>query len=101
MPVLAYEGLGFDPERVSELMGKYSVTNAFIPPTALKMLRSVSNIKERYQIKLRAVMSAGEQVGSSAANGRNQRRRSSLFNLYLGNHGATERRTGGPPRGDR
>jgi len=64
MPVLAYEGGGFDPERVGELMGKYAVTNAFIPPTALKMLRSIPNIGSRYKIKLRAVMSAGEQVGA-------------------------------------
>ncbi len=64
VPVLAYEGGGFDPERVCQLMGKYAVTNAFIPPTALRMLRSIPNIKERYAIKLRAVMSAGEQVGA-------------------------------------
>ena len=63
MPVLAYEGAGFDPERVSCVMGKYSVTNAFIPPTALKMLRSIANLKQQYSLQLRAVMSAGEQLG--------------------------------------
>jgi len=63
MPVLAYEGAGFDPERLSQLIGKYSVTNAFIPPTALKMLRSIANIKQQYSLQLRAVMSAGEQLG--------------------------------------
>ncbi len=64
MPVLAYEGGRFDPERMCALIGKYSVTNAFIPPTALKMLRAIPDIKQRYKIKLRAVMSAGEQVGA-------------------------------------
>ena len=63
MPILAYEGAGFDPERLSLLIGKYAVTNAFIPPTALKMLRSINNLKQQYSIKLRAVMSAGEQLG--------------------------------------
>lgn len=63
MPVLAYEGAGFDPERLSQLMGKYSVTNAFIPPTALKMFRSIGNLKQQYSVQLRAVMSAGEQLG--------------------------------------
>ncbi len=63
VPILAYEGVGFDPERAAALMDQYHVTNAFIPPTALKMLRSVSNIKDNYAIRLRAVMSAGEQVG--------------------------------------
>lgn len=63
MPILAYEGSGFDPERVCDLMGRYAVTNAFIPPTALKMLRALHDIKSQYSLKLRAIMSAGEQVG--------------------------------------
>ncbi|TDJ26473.1 MAG: AMP-dependent synthetase, partial [Gammaproteobacteria bacterium] len=63
MPVLAYEGAGFDPERICRLIGKYSVSNAFIPPTALKMLRSEGSVKEKFALQLRAVMSAGEQLG--------------------------------------
>ena len=63
MPIVAYEGSGFDAERVCRLMSDYSVTNAFIPPTALKMLRAVPRIGSRYDLGLRAVMSAGEQVG--------------------------------------
>ncbi len=39
MPIVAFEGGGFDAERVCRLMSDYAVTNAFIPPTALKMLR--------------------------------------------------------------
>ncbi|MFT5740949.1 MAG: acetyl-CoA synthetase, partial [Gammaproteobacteria bacterium] len=62
-PILAYEGRGFDAERVCRLMEDYKVTNAFIPPTALKMIRAVPNIKTRFKFKLRAIMSAGEQVG--------------------------------------
>ena len=63
VPILAYEDKKFDPERASQLMGRYGVTNAFIPPTALKMLRQVANLKQQYKVRLRAVMSAGEQVG--------------------------------------
>jgi len=63
MPIVAFEGGGFDAERVCRLMGDYSVTNAFIPPTALKMLRVLPDIKSSYDLKLRAIMSAGEQVG--------------------------------------
>ena len=63
VPILAYEGSGFDPQRACQLMDKYRVTNAFIPPTALKMMRSVSDINSNYSTHLRAVMSAGEQVG--------------------------------------
>ncbi len=63
MPILAYEGSGFDAERAYRLMQDYRVTNAFIPPTALKMLRAIDNAKSTYALKLRAIMSAGEQVG--------------------------------------
>ena len=63
MPIVAFEGGGFDAERVCRLMSDYRVTNAFIPPTALKMLRTLPDIKTGYELNLRAVMSAGEQVG--------------------------------------
>ncbi|MDH3760833.1 MAG: acyl-CoA synthetase [Gammaproteobacteria bacterium] len=63
MPILAYEGSGFDPDRVCRLMSDYAVSNAFIPPTALKMLRVLPDLKTAYDLKLRAIMSAGEQVG--------------------------------------
>jgi len=63
MPILAFEGSGFDAERVYRLMQDYRVTNAFIPPTALKMLRAVADAKTAYALSLRAIMSAGEQVG--------------------------------------
>jgi acetyl-CoA synthetase len=63
VPILAYEGGKFDPEKIASVIGRYGVTNAFIPPTALKMLRPVEDLKNRFKIKLRAVMSAGEQVG--------------------------------------
>jgi acetyl-CoA synthetase len=63
MPIVAFEGGGFDPERVCKLMSDYAVTNAFIPPTALKMLRALPELKAGHDLKLRAIMSAGEQVG--------------------------------------
>jgi len=62
-PMLAYEGGKFDPEKACHLMGKYAVRNAFIPPTALKMMRQVNRIQEKYGVHLRSVMSAGESVG--------------------------------------
>ncbi|MCB1858810.1 MAG: acyl-CoA synthetase [Gammaproteobacteria bacterium] len=62
-PILAYEGGKFDPERACHLLGKYQVRNAFIPPTALKLMRQVDNIRQRHSVNLRSVMSAGESVG--------------------------------------
>mgnify|MGYP003333003941 FL=1 len=63
-PIVAYEGGKFDPERACTLLQDYRVTNAFIPPTALKMLRQVSNLRRRFKLRLRGVMSAGEAVGA-------------------------------------
>lgn len=62
-PVLAYDGGKFDPEKAAYLITKYRVRNAFIPPTALKMMRQVPHLKERFKIDMRSVMSAGEAVG--------------------------------------
>jgi len=64
VPVVGYEGGKFDPEKACALMGKYAVSNAFIPPTAMKMLMQVEDPKQRYGLVLRAIMSAGEQVGA-------------------------------------
>lgn len=63
VPVLGYEGGKFDPEKAFSLMEKYSVKNAFIPPTALKMMMQVSDAPQRFRLKIRSIMSAGEQVG--------------------------------------
>ena len=63
VPLLAYEAKGFDPERICQLLEKYKVTNGFIPPTALKMLRQVENI-EQFEFHFRSIMSAGETLGA-------------------------------------
>jgi len=64
VPVLGYVGGRFDPEQACKLMGKYAVRNAFIPPTAIKMLMQVDSPKSKYGLTLRSIMSAGEQVGA-------------------------------------
>jgi acetyl-CoA synthetase len=62
-PVLGYDGGRFDAEKAYDLMDRYRVRNAFIPPTALKMLRQVGDLKAR-GVHLRSVMSAGESLGA-------------------------------------
>ena len=64
VPIVGYEGGKFDPEFACDLMSRYRVRNAFIPPTALKMIRQVDRIRERYEVRLRSVMSAGETLGA-------------------------------------
>ena len=64
-PLLGYRGR-FDPEKAFWLMQKYQVRNTFLFPTALKMMmKAVSQPKERYDLPLRSIMSAGESVGDT------------------------------------
>ncbi len=64
-PILGYRGR-FDPERALALMEKYQVRNSFLFPTALKMMmKAVPHPRERYDLALRSIMSAGEAVGTT------------------------------------
>jgi acetyl-CoA synthetase len=54
----------FDPEEAFAVMARFGVRNAFIPPTALRMLRAVPNPRGRHEIKLRSVGSGGEALGA-------------------------------------
>ncbi|MBX3568784.1 MAG: AMP-binding protein [Rhizobiaceae bacterium] len=53
----------FDPEAALGLVEKTGVRNAFIPPTALRMLKAVGGIRERFKLGLRTIGSAGEALG--------------------------------------
>ena len=65
VPVLGYDGGKFDPERAFSLIGKYRVRNAFIPPTALKLMMQVPDgVARGTSVSMRSIMSAGEQVGA-------------------------------------
>lgn len=56
----------FSAENAFRLMEKYRVTNAFLFPTALKMMmKAIPEPKRHYRLKLRAIMSAGEAVGDA------------------------------------
>ena len=56
----------FSPERALDLMARHRVTNAFLFPTALKMImRHAPEPRAAHDLRLRALMSAGEPVGST------------------------------------
>ena len=63
VPVLARRFEKFDAEAAFDLMARHGVTHAFLPPTALKMLRTVERPQERYALSLAAVASGGESLG--------------------------------------
>ena len=67
-PILGYRGR-FDPEKAYWLMEKYGVRNAFLFPTALKMMmKAVPQPKQAYDLNLRTIMSGGEAVGATVMN---------------------------------
>ena len=53
----------FDAERAFCLMERYGVRNAFLFPTALKMMMKEVRDPSRYRVRLRSLMSGGEAVG--------------------------------------
>ncbi|MDO8877256.1 MAG: acyl-CoA synthetase [Pseudolabrys sp.] len=66
VPVVARKFDKFDPEEAFALMQNTQVRNAFIPPTALRMMRAAPNPRGRYDFKLRAMGSGGESLGLEA-----------------------------------
>jgi acetyl-CoA synthetase len=66
VPVVARRFDRFDPEEAFALMARQGVRNAFIPPTALRMLRSAPSPQGRHDIRLRTVGSGGEALGTEA-----------------------------------
>jgi acetyl-CoA synthetase len=61
VPVVAHRSDKFDPGEALDLMANSGVRNAFIPPTALRMLRSAPPPKQK--LRLRSVGSGGEALG--------------------------------------
>jgi acetyl-CoA synthetase len=67
-PIVGYRGR-FSAETAFYLLEKYAVTNTFLFPTALKMMmKSVPHPRDKYKLRLRAIMSAGEAVGDAVFN---------------------------------
>ena len=64
VPVVARKFEKFDPEEAFALLAQTQVRNAFIPPTALRMLRSAPSPKGRHDIALRTIGSGGEALGA-------------------------------------
>lgn len=61
VPVVARRFAKFTGEAAFDLMARHGVRNAFIPPTALKMMRGIANPPA---LSLRTVASGGESLGA-------------------------------------
>ncbi len=64
IPILARRMSKFDPEEAYDLMIRWRVTNTFLPPTALRMMREVPIPKHSSPLSLRTIASGGEPLGT-------------------------------------
>lgn len=63
VPVVSSPAQKFDPELAFRIMADMEIRNAFIPPTALRMMRRVERPNERFALNLRTIGSGGESLG--------------------------------------
>jgi len=63
VPVVAFRARKFDPEQAFYFIAKYGIRNAFMPPTALKLMRQVKNPHNRYDYQMRTIGCGGETLG--------------------------------------
>lgn len=63
VPVVAGLHAKFSVDEVLGLLWDFKVRNAFLPPTALRMLQAAHQPSQVYRTHLRSIMSAGETLG--------------------------------------
>ncbi|MBE7185905.1 MAG: AMP-binding protein [Methylobacterium mesophilicum] len=63
VPVVVHRQGKFDPEEALETVARLKVRNAFVPPTALRMMRAAGDAVKRARLNLRTIGSAGEALG--------------------------------------
>ena len=64
VPVIACRFRKFTAEAAFGLIEKHDIKNLFLPPTALKLMRSVDEPEKRWKMNVRTIASAGETLGA-------------------------------------
>ncbi|MDM9649528.1 AMP-binding protein [Rhizobium sp. S163] len=64
VPVVSSPAQKFDADMAYRIMAEMKVRNGFIPPTALRLMKSVPDPRQRYDLKLRTIGAAGEALGA-------------------------------------
>ncbi len=62
--VVAYRARKFDPEEAFRILAEHEIRNAFLPPTALKLMRQVERPRERWNYAVRSIFTGGETMGA-------------------------------------
>jgi acetyl-CoA synthetase len=61
--VVAHRAKKFDPEEAFALLARHEIRNAFMPPTALKLMRQIKDPASRHPYRMRSIGSGGETLG--------------------------------------
>jgi acetyl-CoA synthetase len=64
VPVVARRFRKFTGEAAFQLIQDFGIRNAFLPPTALKVMRAVEDPRGRWTFALRSIASGGETLGA-------------------------------------
>jgi acetyl-CoA synthetase len=64
VPVVTRRFEKFTAEAAFDLLRDQRVRNAFLPPTALKLMRAVPEAEKRWKLNMRSVASGGETLGT-------------------------------------
>ena len=64
VPVIACRFKKFNPEAAFDLIEQHQIKNMFLPPTALKLMRTIDSPEKRWKLNVRTIASAGESLGS-------------------------------------
>jgi acetyl-CoA synthetase len=64
VPVVARRFEKFTGEAAFQLIQDFGIRNAFLPPTALKMMRTVPEPEKRWRLAMRSIASGGETLGA-------------------------------------
>lgn len=61
-PIVGYPMEGFNTETAFDLCEEFDVTNTFLPPTAIRMMRNVADPTKQYDLSLKTICSGGEPL---------------------------------------
>lgn len=62
--VVSHRFRKFDAEAAFAFIAEFGIRNAFLPPTALKMMRKVKDPQSRWDYDMRTIASGGETLGA-------------------------------------
>ena len=63
IPVVAHRARKFDPEEAFHFIARHGIRNAFMPPTALKLMRQVKAPRSSQDHRMRTIGTGGETLG--------------------------------------